>query len=62
MCQSEALEGIKIQAVMVDSDAVVKNLCHKNSDTDRTNNCWASVKCIGDAEKVKAAIAAFVND
>ncbi|MCE0826587.1 hypothetical protein LVQ78_11155 [Buttiauxella sp. A2-C2_NF] len=50
--QSEALEGIKIQAAMVNADAVVNNLCQKNSDTDWTNNCWASVKCIGDAVKL----------
>lgn len=51
--QSEALEGVKIQAAMVDADAVVNNICQKNSDTDWTNNCWASVKCIGDAVKTK---------
>lgn len=49
---SEALEGIKIQAAMVNADAVVNNFCQKNSDTDWGNNCWAFVKCVGDAVKI----------
>ncbi|MBY4951218.1 hypothetical protein [Pantoea sp. DY-17] len=50
--RDEALEGIKIKATMIGADAVVNNICQKNSDTDWTNNCWASVKCIGDAVKL----------
>lgn len=50
---TEALEGIKIKTVMLGGDAVVNTLCQKNSDTDWLNNCWASVKCIGDAAKLK---------
>ena len=49
----EALQGIKLKAVMLDADAVINTFCQKNSDTDWTNNCWASVKCIGDAIKYK---------
>ncbi|MGM3172510.1 hypothetical protein [Dickeya lacustris] len=47
--ESEALEGVKIKAAMLNADAVVNTICQKNSDTDWINNCWASVKCIGDA-------------
>jgi len=51
--ESEALEGVKIKAVMLGGNAVINTLCQKNSDTDWINNCWASVKCIGDAVKLK---------
>lgn len=51
--ESEALEGVRIKAVMLGGDAVINALCQKNSDTDWVNNCWASVKCIGDAVKLK---------
>lgn len=47
--ESEAIEGLKIQAVLLNANVVVNSTCQKNSDTDWTNNCWASVKCIGDA-------------
>lgn len=50
--REEALEGVKIQAALLGADAVVNNICQKNSDTDWGNNCWASVKCIGDAVKL----------
>lgn len=50
--RDEALEGVKIQAALVGADAVVNNICQKNSDTDWGNNCWSSVKCIGDAVKL----------
>ncbi|GKW25999.1 hypothetical protein PEC311524_35930 [Pectobacterium carotovorum subsp. carotovorum] len=50
--ESEALEGVKIKAAMVNANAVVNTICQKNSDTDWINNCWASVKCIGDAVSV----------
>jgi len=50
--EKEALEGVKIRAVMKGGDAVINTLCQKNSDTDWVNNCWASIKCIGDAVKL----------
>lgn len=45
----EAMDGIKLQAAKMNADAVINAFCQKNSDTDWRNNCWASVKCIGDA-------------
>jgi len=45
----EALEGVKLKAVQINADAVINTFCQKTSDTDWRNNCWASVKCIGDA-------------
>ena len=45
----EALEGIRIKAVQLNADAVINTFCQTNSDTDWRNNCWASVKCVGDA-------------
>ena len=45
----EALEGVKIKASIMNADAVINTFCQKNSDTDWRNNCWASVKCIGEA-------------
>jgi len=51
--ESEALEGIKIRTVMLGGDAAINVLCQKSSDTDWVNNCWASVKCIGDAVILK---------
>jgi hypothetical protein len=50
----EALQGLKINAVILGADAVINSLCQTNSDTDWRNNCWASVKCVGDAIKLKA--------
>ncbi|RLM26491.1 hypothetical protein BIY29_05375 [Brenneria alni] len=50
--ESEAMDGVKIKAAMLNADAVVNTICQKNSDTDWINNCWASVKCIGDAVTV----------
>ena len=49
----EAMQGIKIKAALLDADAVINVFCQKNSDTDWANNCWASIKCIGDAVKYK---------
>ena len=49
----EGLEGVKIQAALLDADAVINTFCQTNSDTDWRNNCWASVKCVGDAIKFK---------
>jgi len=45
----EALGGIRIRAVQLGADAVINTYCQTNSDTDWRNNCWASIKCIGDA-------------
>lgn len=45
----EGMEGIKMEAVLLNADAVINTFCQTNSDTDWGNNCWASVKCIGDA-------------
>ncbi|MCU7861337.1 MAG: hypothetical protein KZQ86_16250 [Candidatus Thiodiazotropha sp. (ex Lucinoma kastoroae)] len=47
--EEEALEGIRIKAALLNADAVINTFCQKNSDTDWRNNCWASIKCIGDA-------------
>ncbi|GMQ46716.1 hypothetical protein [Vibrio sp. 10N] len=47
----EAVEGLKIEAALVGADAVIYTFCQTNSDTDWINNCWASVKCVGDAVK-----------
>ena len=47
----EALEGIRIRAAILGADAVINTFCQKNSDIDWRNNCWASVKCVGDAVK-----------
>lgn len=49
----EGLEGVKIQAALLGADAVINTFCQTNSDTDWGNNCWASIKCIGDAIKFK---------
>lgn len=51
--ESEALQGVKINAANLGADAVINTLCQTNSDTDWRNNCWASVKCIGDAVRFK---------
>lgn len=49
----EALQGVKVNAVLLNADAVINTFCQKNSDTDWVNNCWASIKCIGDAIKYR---------
>jgi hypothetical protein len=49
----EALQGVKLNAVRLGADAVINTFCQTNSDTDWGNNCWASVKCIGDAVHYK---------
>ncbi len=45
----EAMEGVRLQAATLEADAVVNVVCQKNSGTDWRNNCFGSVKCIGDA-------------
>lgn len=49
--ENEAQQGLRLQAAQIGADAVINTFCQKNSDTDWINNCWASVKCIGDAIK-----------
>jgi hypothetical protein len=49
----EAMQGIRIRAALLEADAVINLFCQKNSDTDWRNNCWASIKCIGDAVRYK---------
>ena len=49
----EAIEGVKLKAAKMGADAVINTFCQKNSDTDWRNNCWSSVKCIGDAIRFK---------
>jgi len=51
--ENEALQGVKINAAQLGADAVINTFCQTNSDTDWINNCWASVKCIGDAIRYK---------
>ena len=50
---AEALQGVKINAVRLGADAVINTFCQTNSDADWRNNCWASIKCIGDAVSYK---------
>ena len=50
---AEALQGVKINAVLLGANAVINTFCQTNSDADWRNNCWASVKCIGDAVRFK---------
>ena len=47
--EDEAMEGVRIKAAILKADAVVNVICQKNSGTDWINNCFGSVKCIGDA-------------
>jgi hypothetical protein len=49
LTESEALEGVKIRAALLDADAVANTVCQVNSGTDLVNNCWASIVCVGDA-------------
>ena len=50
----DAMEGLKLRAAKLGADAVINTFCQKNSDTDWRNNCWSSVKCIGDAVRFKS--------
>lgn len=49
----EALDGIKLRAVQLNADAVINVYCQKNTTTDWANNCWGSIRCIGDAVRFK---------
>jgi len=50
--EDEAMQGLRIEATKRGATAVMNTFCQTNSDTDWRNNCWASVKCVGDAIKV----------
>lgn len=45
----EAYEGLKIKAALLGANGVAYTFCQENNDTDWVNNCWASIKCVGDA-------------
>ena len=47
----EALEGIRINAMKVNADAVINVNCQTNSEMDLNNNCGKLVKCFGVAVK-----------
>jgi len=51
MTEAEALEGVKLRAVLLGADAVIDVKCQKHSETDWVNNCWASITCTGNAIK-----------
>jgi len=51
--EAEALEGVKIRAAKLGADAVINTFCQRRSDSDVLNNCFSSVKCIGDAIRLK---------
>jgi hypothetical protein len=48
--KAEAMTGVKINAALMDADAVINVVC-QNSGVDWVNNCWRSIGCIGDAIK-----------
>jgi uncharacterized protein YbjQ (UPF0145 family) len=52
MSNAEALQGLRINAALMKADAVINTFCQTNSDIDWVNNCWASVKCIGNAVRL----------
>jgi uncharacterized protein YbjQ (UPF0145 family) len=53
LTESEAIEGVKLRAALLDADAVVNLVCQVQSGTDWVNNCWSSVVCVGDAVSYK---------
>lgn len=48
--ETEAMQGVRINAVLMDADAVINVAC-QNNGVDWGNNCWSSIVCIGDAIK-----------
>lgn len=48
--EAEAMQGVRINAVFMDADAVV-NVAFQNHGVDWGNNCWSSIVCIGDGIK-----------
>jgi len=53
LTENEAIEGVKINAILLEADAVINCACQVNSGTDWVNNCWSSIVCVGDAIKFK---------
>ncbi|MCP3945078.1 MAG: hypothetical protein GY710_26870 [Desulfobacteraceae bacterium] len=49
----EAIEGVRLEAAILEADAVINTACQVNSEPDWRNNCWSSVVCVGDAIKYK---------
>ena len=48
--ETEAMQGVRINAVLMDADAVINVAC-QNNGVDWSNNCWSSIVCVGDAIK-----------
>jgi hypothetical protein len=48
--EAEAMSGVKINAALMDADAVINVVC-QNNGVDWVNNCWRSIVCIGAAIK-----------
>ncbi|MGH8588336.1 MAG: Rcs stress response system protein RcsF [Gammaproteobacteria bacterium] len=53
LTEAEAIEGIKLQAALLEAEAVINTVCQMNSGTDWINNCWSSIVCAGDAVRYK---------
>ena len=53
LTETEAIEGVKLRAALLDADAVINTICQVNSGTDWVNNCWSSIVCAGDAVRYK---------
>lgn len=49
LTEDEALEGVKLQAALLDADAAANVVCQRHSGADWVNNCWASIVCAADA-------------
>jgi rRNA processing protein Gar1 len=49
--EDEAMQGVKINAVLMGADAVINIAC-QNNGVDWGNNCWSSIVCFGDAIKL----------
>ena len=50
--EDDAIAEIKLQAVLLDADAVIHTKCEQKG-IDREHNCWASMVCVGEAIKYK---------
>jgi hypothetical protein len=48
--ETEAMQGVRINAVLMNADAVINVAC-QNNGVDWGNNCWSSIVCVGDAVK-----------
>jgi len=51
LTEDEAIEGVRLEAALLEADAVINMACQVNSGTDWANNCWSSIVCVGDAIK-----------